>query len=218
MPMLVDFLFRAVDGAFAVDATQRIVFWNPACEQLLKRPARLALGRRCRDVLQGCNAAGEAVCQPDCAVARLAGGGTSPASFPLWVDDGHGAKQYLTVNIVLMPSPSQGEWTVVHLLHRGKAVATLDMLQGAVQPGGQRPAGGNGEDTARMPAAAASGLTTREDEIFRLLAEGLPVRAISARLYISPVTVRNHLQHIMAKLDLHSQRETVAYAYRHNLF
>ena len=69
-----------------------------------------------------------------------------------------------------------------------------------------------------MPAAAASGLTTREDEIFRLLAEGLPVRAISARLYISPVTVRNHLQHIMAKLDLHSQRETVAYAYRHNLF
>ena len=217
MPMLVDFLFRTVDGAFAVDAAQRIVFWNPACEQLLKRPARLALGRRCCEVLQGCNATGEAVCQSGCAVSRLAHGGAPPASFPLWVDDGHGAKQCVTVSIALMPSPSKGEWTVVHLLHRGKAVATLDMLQGVAQPG-QRPAAGNGEDTARMPAAAASGLTTREDEIFRLLAEGLPVRAISARLYISPVTVRNHLQHIMAKLDLHSQRETVAYAYRHNLF
>ncbi|MEK6550211.1 MAG: LuxR C-terminal-related transcriptional regulator [Pseudomonadota bacterium] len=217
MPMLVDFLFRTVDGAFAVDSTQRIVFWNPACEQLLKRPARLALGRRCCEVLQGCNAAGEAVCQPDCAVARLARGGASPESFPLWVDDGHGAKQCVAANIVLMPSPSKNEWTVVHLLHRGKALATLDMLQGAVQRG-QRPAGGNGEDTARMPAADATGLTTREDEVIRLLAEGLPVRAISARLYISPVTVRNHLQHIMAKLDLHSQRETVAYAYRHNLF
>jgi DNA-binding CsgD family transcriptional regulator len=216
MPMLVDFLFRAVDGAFAVDATQRIVFWNPACEQLLKRPARLALGRRCCEVLQGCNAAGEASCQPDCVVARLARGGAPPESFPLWVDDGHGAKQCLTVSIALMPSPSKGEWTVVHMLHRGKAAATLDMLQGAVQRG-QRPAGGNGEDEAHVSSTASSGLTTREDEVFRLLAEGLSARAISARLYISPVTVRNHLQHIMAKLDLHSQRETVAYAYRHNL-
>lgn len=217
MPMLVDFLFRAVDGAFAVDLKQRVVFWNPACEQLLKRPARLALGRRCCDVLLGCNAAGEAVCRPGCAVARLAGGGASPTSFSLWVDDGHGAKQCVAVNIVLMPSPSKGEWTVVHLLHRGEAPATLDRLPGAVLRG-QRPAGGNGGDTARAPAAAASGLTTREDEVYRLLAEGLPVRAISERLYISPVTVRNHVQHIMAKLDLHSQRETVAYAYRHNLF
>lgn len=217
MPMLVDFLFRTVDGAFAVDATQRVVFWNPACEQLLKRPARLALGRRCCEVLQGCNAAGEAVCQPDCSVARLARGGVPPGSFPLWVDDGHGAKQCLAANIVLMPSPSKNEWAVVHLLHRGKPAATLDMLQGAVQPG-QRPAGGNGKDAALGPAATASGLTTREDVVFRLLAEGLPVRAISARLHISPVTVRNHAQHIMAKLDLHSQREMVAYAYRHNLF
>jgi len=216
MPMLVDLLFRTVDGVFAVDAAQRIVFWNPACAQLLKRPARLALGRHCCEVLQVCNAAGEAVCRPDCAVARLARGGASPESFSLWVEGGHGAKQCLMVSIVLMPSPSKGEWTVVHLLHRGKAVATFDMLEGAVQPG-QRPADRNGEDTARMPAAAASGLTTREDEVFRLLAEGLPVRAISALLHISPVTVRNHLQHIMVKLDLHSQRETVAYAYRHNL-
>ncbi len=217
MPMLVDFLFRTVDGAFAIDATQRVIFWNPACEQLLKRPARLALGQRCCEVLQGCDAAGGAVCQPDCAVTRLARGGAPVGNFPLWVDDGRGDRHCLAVNIVLMPSPSKSEWTVVHLLHRGKAPATLDMLQGAVQPG-QRPAGGNGEDTARMPAATASGLTTREDVVFRLLAEGLPVRAISARLHISPVTVRNHLQHIMAKLDLHSQRETVAYAYRHNLF
>jgi DNA-binding CsgD family transcriptional regulator len=216
MPMLVDFLFQTVDGAFAVDAAQRIVFWNRACEQLLKRPARLSLGRKCCEVLQGCSAAGETTCQPGCAASELARGGPSPGNFSMWVEDGNGIKQSLKMSIALMPSPSKGEWTVVHLLHRGEAVATLDMLEGGAQPG-QRPAGGNGEGTARMPTAAASGLTAREDEIFRMLAEGLPVRAISARLHISPVTVRNHLQHIMAKLDLHSQREAVAYAYRHNL-
>jgi DNA-binding CsgD family transcriptional regulator len=216
MPMLVDLLFGTVDGAFAVDATQRIVFWNPACEQLLKRPARLALGRRCCDVLQGCNAAGDAVCRPDCAVTRLARGGSSPESFSLWVENGHDAKQCLAVSIALMPSPMTGLWTVVHLLHRCEAVATLDMLEGAV-PRRPRAAGGNDGDEACVPAQTASGLTAREDEVFRMLAEGLAVSAISQRLHISPVTVRNHLQRLMAKLGLHSQRETVAYAYRHRL-
>jgi len=216
MPMLVDLLFGTVDGAFAVDATQRIVFWNPACEQLLKRPARMALGRRCCDVLQGCDASGESVCRPDCPVTRLARGGSSPGSFSMWVENGRDAKQCLAVSIALMPSPSKGEWTVVHLLQRCEAVPTLDMLEGAVQ---RRPhaGGGNGGDGASAPAQTSSGLTTREDEIFRLLAEGLPVAAISQRLHISPVTVRNHLQRLMVKLGVHSQRETVAYAYRHRL-
>jgi DNA-binding CsgD family transcriptional regulator len=167
-------------------------------------------------VLPGCDAAGEAVCRPDCAVTRLARGGSSPGSFSVWVENGHGAKQCLTVSIALMPSPSKGEWTVVHMLHRGEAVTTLDMLEGAA-PRRPRPVGGNGEDEARTPPPTASGLTAREDEIFRLLAEGLSVGAISERLHISPVTVRNHLQRLMAKLGLHSQRETVAYAYRHQL-
>jgi DNA-binding NarL/FixJ family response regulator len=31
------------------------------------------------------------------------------------------------------------------------------------------------------------------------------------------VTVRNHIQHLISKLGLHSQIEAVAYAYRNNL-
>jgi len=69
-----------------------------------------------------------------------------------------------------------------------------------------------------MGPVTESMLTSREQEVYRLLAEGLPVSTISHRLYISPVTVRNHLQHIMSKLGLHSQTAAVAYAYRHNLF
>jgi len=69
-----------------------------------------------------------------------------------------------------------------------------------------------------MGPVTESMLTSREQEVYRLLAEGLPVSTISQQLHISPVTVRNHLQHIMGKLALHSQVEAVAYAYRHNLF
>jgi DNA-binding CsgD family transcriptional regulator len=216
MPMLVDLLFGTVDGAFAVDATQRIVFWNTACEQLLRRPARTALGRRCCDVIQGCDDDGEPLCRPGCAVTRLARGGASPGSFPLWVENGQGARQCLAVNIALMPSPLKGQWTVVHLLHRCEAVTAIDMLEGAVHHRSRLVDSGR-EREALAPEHTSSGLTAREDEIFRLLAEGLPVRAISQRLHISPVTVRNHLQRLMAKLGLHSQREAVAYAYRHRL-
>lgn len=216
MPMLADLLFGAVDGAFAVDASQHIVFWNPACEQLLKRPAREVLGQRCCAVLQGRNVAGKPVCSPDCPVTRLAQGGSSPDKFSMWVENGDGAKQCLAVSIALLPSPRVGQWTVVHLLHCREAVATLDLLEGSVQRR-PRPASENDGQEPHPCAPPKSGLTAREDQIFRLLAEGLPVDAISQRLHISPVTVRNHLQRLMTKLGLHSQRETVAYAYRHQL-
>ena len=60
-------------------------------------------------------------------------------------------------------------------------------------------------------------LTAREQQILQLLAEGLAATAISGRLYISLATVRNHTQHILAKLGLHSKLEAVAYAYRRGL-
>jgi DNA-binding NarL/FixJ family response regulator len=47
-------------------------------------------------------------------------------------------------------------------------------------------------------------LSTREKEVFVLLADGLPIKEIATRLYISPKTVETHKYNIMEKLDLHS--------------
>lgn len=71
----------------------------------------------------------------------------------------------------------------------------------------------------KFPAAPArtGTLTVREQQILQLLAEGRAATAISGQLYISRATVRNHTQHILAKLGLHSKLEAVAYAYRHGL-
>jgi len=55
-------------------------------------------------------------------------------------------------------------------------------------------------------------LTTREQEILRLLAEGLSSKEIAKKLFISPKTVENHRANIMNKLDLHSTLELVRYA------
>lgn len=54
-------------------------------------------------------------------------------------------------------------------------------------------------------------LTRREIEVFTVLGEGLPVRAIAPRLGISVKTVESHRENIKNKLSLHSASEvTVA--------
>lgn len=60
-------------------------------------------------------------------------------------------------------------------------------------------------------------LTSREREILRALAEGLPTREICQRLSITPNTLRTHVQNILAKLRVHSKLEAVAFAIRHRL-
>jgi len=54
-------------------------------------------------------------------------------------------------------------------------------------------------------------LTKREAEILRLLAEDPDLRKIAVSLHISYATVRNHVQHILGKLGVHSISEAVAY-------
>ncbi len=65
----------------------------------------------------------------------------------------------------------------------------------------------------REPTAGdAGGLTQREREVLILLAEGATTREISARLFISLNTTRNHVQRLIGKLGAHSRLEAVAAA------
>ena len=49
------------------------------------------------------------------------------------------------------------------------------------------------------------GLTIREREIIDLVSEGLTNDEIAQRLWISPGTVRRHLENIYAKLGVHTR-------------
>jgi DNA-binding NarL/FixJ family response regulator len=73
--------------------------------------------------------------------------------------------------------------------------------------------GGPGKGT-QFADAAFQTLTSREQEVMGLLAEGLPIKEIAERLFISPKTVENHRTSIMSKLDLHSRLELIRYAAR----
>ncbi len=64
------------------------------------------------------------------------------------------------------------------------------------------------------PVAPPLGLTSREHEVLRLLAEGLTQRQIAEELVIAPKTVGTHIEHVLTKLDAHSRAQAVAIAYQ----
>jgi len=57
-------------------------------------------------------------------------------------------------------------------------------------------------------------LTPREQEVIRLIAEGLSNKVIAARLGISTHTVKSHVRNILEKLALHSRLQVAAYVHR----
>ncbi|MEU5991450.1 response regulator transcription factor [Spirillospora sp. NPDC047418] len=68
----------------------------------------------------------------------------------------------------------------------------------------------------RMRSPVAT-LTARELQVLELVAEGLSNRQIGKRLFLSETTIKTHLVHIYAKLDVDSRTAAVAAATRRGL-
>lgn len=75
----------------------------------------------------------------------------------------------------------------------------------------RQPAGGPGTDAARL------GLTPRELDVLRLVAHGLPNRAIGDSLGITERTARTHVSNILAKLRLASRTQAALFAIERGL-
>lgn len=63
-------------------------------------------------------------------------------------------------------------------------------------------------------AGHCDSMTTRELEIVELVGRGLSNKVIAARLHISHATAKNHVHHILEKLQLRSRTQVVAYLHR----
>ncbi|MCX7929551.1 MAG: response regulator transcription factor [Chlorobi bacterium] len=61
-------------------------------------------------------------------------------------------------------------------------------------------------------------LTKREEEILRLVAQGLTSSEIAERLFISPRTVETHRAHLMEKLGAKNAASLVRYALLHTMY
>jgi DNA-binding CsgD family transcriptional regulator len=84
----------------------------------------------------------------------------------------------------------------------------LTIAAPVVLPGGQ---------SGTTDPATAAGLTAREAEVLRLLAEGRTDREIGDALSISPRTVGVHVTNLLAKLGVETRTGAVALALRRGL-
>ena len=77
--------------------------------------------------------------------------------------------------------------------------------------------GNEGGRVSQESAAQLMSLTARERQVLELLAGGLNQSQIAAHLVLSGRTVSTHIQHILAKLGVHSRAQAVAFALRNGV-
>ena len=203
---LLDILGRTSDAMVAIDSEMRIIAWNDAATKLLGYSSAEVLGRPCHEILQWRNRCGDTVCDGSCPSASPGAPdqiietcevlGRSATNKTLW----------LSASTIVPPTELRTQCRLVHLI---REIALPPELERVIV---ERLEGWS-PDRARRDECLDV-LTPREREVLQLLADGLDGPGIAAQLFLSPATVRNHIQHILSKLEVHSRVEAVALALR----
>src|SRR3990170_6545662 len=204
-------LFKdAADGVHIVTADQRVIFWNSAASRILGYEPAEVMGRYCFDVVAGGDYQGHPFCRRHCPTIQAAIRGKSAPNYDVLSRAKDGRDVWLNISVLPVPDPEGGGRLAVHLFRdvgkRRRAGILAQQTIAAVSK--YSPAGGDSELLESYPAPPPL-LTRRELEVLRLLTCGLRIAKIAQSLGIRQSTVRNHIEHILAKLGVHSRLEAV---------
>ncbi|MEK7247385.1 MAG: LuxR C-terminal-related transcriptional regulator [Chloroflexota bacterium] len=198
---------RTGDGAYAVDYDQKIVFWNRTAERLLGHKATDVVGHKCFEVIAGGDYLGHPFCGSDCAVIECARRGHAPPNYDVRTKSAGGEAKWLNMSIIVLAGRKKRSTLTVHLF-RDITEQRKRQLRTPALPEGE-PSDGIDNATAR--------LTRREAEVLQHLSAGMTNARVAAVLGVSETTVRNHIEHLLAKLGVHSRLEAVVFAARHRI-
>jgi DNA-binding NarL/FixJ family response regulator len=96
----------------------------------------------------------------------------------------------------------------IRLVHAGQAVVAPTTTRRLIEHLAASP----GFDGRRAEAVLET-LTPREVDVLRALATGATNAEIAARMHVSEATVKTHVGHVLAKLDLRDRVQAVVLAY-----
>ncbi len=100
---------------------------------------------------------------------------------------------------------------------RESAAAGALSPEGEGQGGGGAGSRGPGDIALASPPPNIPGLTDRERDILRLLAQGMDNREIARALYLAEGTVRNNVSRLLEKLELKDRTQLAVFAVKNNL-
>ncbi len=201
------------DPVFVTDRWDRIVFWNKSAETLLGYTAEDVDGATCSSLLEGCDTFGNRYCSSACPIIQMAKRGEPAKHFVLQLKAKDEYVVPVNVTILELVVSPPNEFYLAHVLERREESGMVPQVK-------SEPSGGRAPQLSLVhhsQDARARKLTPREVEVLGMLAAGRATPDIARRLHISRVTVRNHIQNILEKLEVHSKAEAVAFAFQKRL-
>jgi len=110
-----------------------------------------------------------------------------------------------------------GEQVFAAAWAEGRTMSPEQALAAQVQVTLPTPGEPSSFPTTALPPTYPNGLTAREVEVLRLVAQGLTNEHVAERLVISPRTVDTHLTSIYSKIGVSSRSAATRYAMEHHL-
>ena len=180
---------------------RKIHFVNEKAEEILGRPARDCIGQPCFRVVGACDTKGTPFCARRCPILTMAEGTEAVEPVALQFRPRRGRVRWIQLLCIPEWAPDgTGPWLVHCALDARRARRFEDYLTTVASR--TRPC--DVQPDQRLP------LTPRQRQVLAHLANDEDLPTVAAKLHVSHVTVRNHVQHILAKLGVHSMPEAVA--------
>ena len=181
------------DVAFAVTRHGVIALWNPAAENILGHSASTAIGQHCWKLLSGQDIYHNPYCSEHCTLREMAFQREPVNNYRASFETNSDGRKLFSISCLLVLAKTENE-LLLHICHPQKK---------AIQSGNS--------NTASRAGQKADTLTKREIEVLNSLTAGKSTRQIAAKMCISITTVRNHVQHILKKLNVHSRLEAAMF-------
>ena len=220
MTNLFEALETTADGAFIINENLEIVYWNRAAQEIVGFNQSEITRQLCYQVLQGRDEHRGLICRLRCRVAQTAFRGESVANYDVRVHTASGEVRWVNMSIFTYTENNNREENrfVVHLFRDISQKKEDERFLQRVLEVAKRyhdiPPESHAKAETSPPVEV---LTPREREVLTVLAKGHGTQEIAQLLSISASTVRNHIQHILQKLQVHTRLEAVTYAIKHDL-
>ncbi len=192
--------FRTFDGMFSVTREQKIKSWNTTAEKLFGYRRDQVLGKKCYEVLCANSSTSRVKCGHGCDVVTNATKGRTTKDFDLECKTSEGEFRQINVSTIL-PSQVDESQDIFHVFRDVTDRRQVEIASTITDINGYR-----------IPQ-----LTTREDQVLKLLAAGKSTNNIADILTIRPLTARNHISRLLTKLGCRSRLEAVALGTRAGL-
>ena len=187
-------------GVYAVDAEQRIIYWNPAAEEILGYRREEVAGLRCYEVCASLPPNGTApICIEGCPSLALAKQGIKPPVAHVRMRHSSGKRKRVAVLPLIVRTGYDA--LVAHIFHErmddAQAVKMAESARSMMAP---------------MPDRVSDDLqplTSSEVRVLRMVAISVEDVEIAERLGVTLHTVRAHVRNARKKLKARNRLEAV---------